>query len=124
VSAGDLGYQPASGLIGFPDQSWDQLSTSGLPDFDDISLLLDDNALTDVPTLPDFGAAIVQELDGAGFLVHPDQLPTNSFFDFDAFDTDQTSGLSYETPEPTSSLQPTHGAPITGSDRSGFAASS
>jgi len=124
VSAGDLGYQPASVPIDHQDQSWNQLPPSGLPDFDDISLLLDDNALTDVPALPDFGAAIVHDIDEAGFFLHPDQLPTNSFFDFDAFDTDQTSGLSYEASEPTSGLQPTHGAPITGSDRPGFAASS
>jgi hypothetical protein len=123
VSAGDLGYQPASLSIDHQDQSWDQLPASGLPDFDDISLLLDDNALTHVPAIPDFGTAIVHDLDGAGFLLHSDQLPTNSFFDFDAFDTDQTSGLPYEASEPTTRLQPTHGAPITGSDRPGFAAS-
>jgi hypothetical protein len=118
-----LGYQPASVSFDHQDQSWDQLPASGLPDFDDISLLLDNNALTHVSTLPDFGAAIVNDLDGAGFLLHPDQLPTNSFFDFDAFDTDQTSGLPYEASEPTTSLQPTHGASLTDCDRPGFAAS-
>ncbi|ETI22564.1 hypothetical protein G647_06640 [Cladophialophora carrionii CBS 160.54] len=123
VSAGDLGYQPASVSFDDQEQSWDQLPASGLPDFDDISLLLDDNALTDVSAVPDFGAAIVNDLDGAGFLLHPDQLPTNSFFDFDAFDTDQTGGLSYEASESTTSLQPTHGASLTDCDRPGFAAS-
>ncbi|EXJ58457.1 hypothetical protein A1O7_05882 [Cladophialophora yegresii CBS 114405] len=123
VSAGDLGYQPASVPFDHQDQSWDQLPAPGLPDFDDISLLLDDNALTNVSALPDFGAAIVNDLDGAGFLLHPDQLPTNSFFDFDAFDTDQTGGLPYEASEPTTSLQPTHGASLTDCDRPGFAAS-
>lgn len=118
-----MGYQPPSVSIESQAQSWDQLPTSGVSDFDDISLLLDDNALTNVPALPDFGTAIVHDFDGPGFFLHPDQLPTNSFFDFDAFDTDQTSGLSYEASEPTTSLQPTHGAPSTGSDRPGFAAS-
>ena len=122
MSAGDLGYQHANVCIG-QGQSWNQLPASGLPDFDDISLLLDDNALTHVPALPDFGDAIVNDLDGAGFFLHPDQLPTNSFFDFDAFDTDQTSGLPHETSEPTSCLQPSHGASLVDSDRPGFAAS-
>ncbi|EXJ66794.1 uncharacterized protein A1O5_09989 [Cladophialophora psammophila CBS 110553] len=123
VSAGDLGYELANLPIDPETQPWDQLPASGLPDLDDISLLLDDNALADVQSFPDFGAAIVNDLDGTGFLLHPDQLPPNSFFDFDAFDTDQASGLSHEASEPTTRLQPTHGAPLTGSDRPGFAAS-
>lgn len=122
MSTGDFGYQPAN--LQSEAQLWNQLPPPGLPDSDDISHLLNDNALADLQPLPDFGTEIVNDLDGTGFLLHPDQLPTNSFFDFDAFDTDQTSGLSHETSQPTSRLQPTHGAPLTGSDRPGFAASS
>ncbi|KIX02470.1 uncharacterized protein Z518_08411 [Rhinocladiella mackenziei CBS 650.93] len=123
VSTGTLGYQAAGVPIQAEVQSWSQLSPPSLPDLDDISDLLNDNALADLQSLPDFGAEIVNDLDGRGFFLHPDQLPTNSFFDFDAFDTDQTSGLPHETPEPASRMQPTHGAPLTGSDRPGFAAS-
>lgn len=118
-----MGYQAATVPVQPEAQLWDQLPSSGLPDLDDISHLLNDNALADLQSIPDFGSAIVNDLDGTGFLLHPDQLPTNSFFDFDAFDTDQTSGLSHEASEQTTRMQPTHGAPITGSDRPGFAAS-
>jgi transcriptional activator HAC1 len=123
VSTGDLGYEAAGVPVQSSEPFWSQLPPSSLPDLDDISHLLHDNSLAALQSFPDFGAEIVHDLDGTGFLLHPDQLPTNSFFDFDAFDTDQTSGLSHETSEPTSGLQPTHGAPITGSDRPGFAAS-
>ncbi|KAK7900517.1 transcription factor that binds to CRE motif [Exophiala xenobiotica] len=123
LSTGDLGFQ-ATGVPMQPDQQfWTQLPPPSLPDFDDISDLLNDNSLADLQPLPDFGTEIVGDLDGTGFLLHPEQFPTNSFFDFDAFDTDQTSGLPHETSEPTTCMQPTHGAPITGSDRPGFAAS-
>ncbi|KAL2443951.1 hypothetical protein ABEF95_014296 [Exophiala dermatitidis] len=123
VSTGGVGYQAADGSPQSAGQPWSQLPPSSVPDFDDISNLLNDNALADLQPLPDFGSAIVNDLDGTGFLQHPDQLPTNSFFDFDAFDTDQASGLPHETPEQTTCMQPTHGAPLTGSDRPGFAAS-
>jgi hypothetical protein len=123
VSTGDLGYEVARGANQSEVQHWSQLPSSSVPDFDDISHLLNDNALADLQSLPDLGSAIVNDLDGTGLLLHPDQLPTNSFFDFDAFDIDQASGLPHETSEPTTRVQPTHGAPITGSDRPGFAAS-
>jgi len=119
-----MGYQSAIVPIQPDFPTWAQLPPSGFPDLDDISNLLNDNSLAHIQSLPDFGSEIVDDLDGTGFLLHPDQLPTNSFFDFDAFDTDQTGSLSHETSEPTSRMQPTHGAPITGSDRPGFAASS
>ncbi|KAK4938534.1 transcription factor that binds to CRE motif [Elasticomyces elasticus] len=123
VSTGDMGYQASCLPIQPDDQLWAQLPPANLSDFDDISNLLNDNALADLQSLPDFGTEIVHDLDGTGFLDNPLQLPTNSFFDFDAFDTDQTCGISHEASEPTTSMQPTHGAPITGSDRPGFAAS-
>ena len=123
MSAGDLGYEAASVPIQSDIQLWSQLPSSSFPGLDDISSLLNDNALADLQSLPDFGHEIGNDLDGAGFFLHPDELPTNSFFDFDAFDTDQAGGLPHETSEPTSRMQPTHGAPLTGSDRPGFAAS-
>lgn len=104
-------------------QLWPELPPSSLPDLDDISNLLNDNALANLQSIPDFGTEIVNDLDGTGFLFHPEQFPTDSLFDFDAFDTDQTSGFPHEASEPTTRMQPTHGAPITGSDRQGFAAS-
>jgi len=119
-----MGYQPAIVPIQPDFSSWAQLPPSSIPDLDDISNLLNDNSLADLQSLPDFGTEIIQDLDGTGFLLHPDQLPTNSFFDFDAFDTDQTGSLPHETSEQTPCMQPTHGAPIAGSDRPGFAASS
>jgi len=118
-----MGYQSAIVPIQSEFPTWAQLPPSGFSDLDDISNLLNDNSLANIQSLPDFGSEIVDDLDGTGFLLHPDQLPTNSFFDFDAFDTDQTSSLSHETSEQTTRMQPTHGAPITGSDRPGFAAS-
>ena len=123
MSTGVVGYEAANVPIQSDVSTWPQLSTSGLPDLDDISSLLNDNSLANLQPLPDFGTEISQDLDRDGFYFHLDQLPTNSFFDFDAFDTDQTSSLSHEATEPTSRMQPTHGAPITGSDRPGFAAS-
>lgn len=118
-----MGYQAASGVIRSDLPSWAQLPSAGASDLDDLSNLLDDNALAAMQDLPDFGAEIVHDVNGSGFFFHSDQFPTNSFFDFDAFDTDQTGGLPHEASEPTTHMQPTHGAPLTGSDRPGFAAS-
>lgn len=123
MSAGHLGAQIINHPIQPSLQSWSQSAPTNDPSFDDLSGIFNFNALADLQSIPDFGTAISDEFDGTDFFIHSEQLSHNSFFDFDAFDTDQTSGLSNETSEPTTRMQPTHGAPITGSDRQGFAAS-
>lgn len=101
-------------LSGFP--AWPQPAAPNDSILDDLSDVLDFNALANVPDLPNLGTEIGHEFSGADLALHPEQFPSHSFFDFDAFDTDQTSGLPYETSEPTSRLQPSHGASIVDSD--------
>jgi hypothetical protein len=103
--------------------AWPQPAAPADSILDDLSDVFDFNALANVPDLPDLGTEIGHEFNGADLPFHPEQFPPHSFFDFDAFDTDQTGGLPLETSEPTSRLQPPNGAPTTGSDRPGFAAS-
>ena len=108
-------------LTGF--SAWSQSATRNDPVLDDLSDVFDFNALANVPDFPNLGTEIGHEFTGADFPFHPEQFPSHSFFDFDAFDTDQTGSLPHEASKPTSSLQPSHGASIIDSDRPGFAAS-
>ncbi|RMZ81724.1 hypothetical protein DV738_g2101, partial [Chaetothyriales sp. CBS 135597] len=89
---------------------------------DDLSNILDFNALADVPDFSNLGTEIGNDFSGANLPFTPQQLRPDSLFDFDAFDIDQAGGLSHEASEPTARLQPSHGAPTHGSDREGFAA--
>ena len=111
-------------LPGFP--AWPQPSTSNDPHdsvLGDLADVLDFNALANVPDLPNLGTEIGHEFSGASFPFHPEQFPSHSFFDFDAYDIDETGGLPHETSKPTSCLQPPNGASLVDSDRPGFAAS-
>jgi hypothetical protein len=105
---------------GFP--TWPQPTSPNDPALDDLSDVLDFNALAHVPDLPNLGTEIGHEFTGADLPFNLEQFPPHSFFDFDAFDTDQTGGLPHETSEPTSRLQPSHGASTIDRDRPGFAA--
>ena len=62
--------------------------------------------------IPNLGAEIGNEFNGADLGFHPEQFPPHSFFDFDAFDTDQTGRLPHEASEQTSRVQPNHGASL------------
>ena len=110
-------YQPVDASL----PSWAQPPSPS--DLDDLSDVLHYNALTDVPDFSNLGTEIGLEFDGGNLPFSNSTFPTDTLFDFDAFDTDQTGGLPHEASEPISSMQPSYGAPSTGSDRRGFAAS-
>lgn len=112
----DLGQEAWS----TPTDSFGQhdLDSDPLPDNSDY--LFDFNALSDIPTLPDFGGGIVNDLTSAGSNC-PEQLSADPYFDFDAFIFDATSDLSYQTPQPTSGSQSQFSASIDDGRRQGFA---
>lgn len=95
---------------------WPEPPTPGHALSGDLSDVLHYNALADVPSIPDVGAEIGREFSGQYLPIDNDQLSIDSLFDFNAFDGLEKSGLPLETPEPATSLQSFHGAPINGSD--------
>ncbi|ETN46762.1 uncharacterized protein HMPREF1541_00951 [Cyphellophora europaea CBS 101466] len=109
-------YQAAEAALPSDFAQWPELSAPGNALPHDFSDVLNFNALADVPSFPDLGTEIGRELGGEHLLFNQQQLSPDSFFDFDAFNVDEKSGLPLETSEPASRLQPSHGAPITGSD--------
>ncbi|RMZ88702.1 hypothetical protein DV736_g4059, partial [Chaetothyriales sp. CBS 134916] len=111
VSDGMWGYQPVDASL----PAWAE-PTPPVDLLDDLSNVLDFNALADVPDFSNLGTEIGNDFSGANLPFASQQLPPDSLFDFDAFDIDQTGGLSHEASEPTARLQPSHGAPTHGSD--------
>jgi len=97
------------------------LDSHPLPD--NLDELFEFNALGDMPALPDFGSSILHDLSSAG--IHcPEQFPADSYFDFDAFNIDTTSDLSYQAPQPVSGLQSQSSASFDDGRRQGFATAS
>ncbi|RMD40808.1 hypothetical protein DV735_g4348, partial [Chaetothyriales sp. CBS 134920] len=117
MSDGMWGYQPVDASL----PAWAEPAPP-VDLLDDLSNILDFNALANVPDFSNLGTEIGNDFSGANLPFAPQQLRPDSLFDFDAFDIDQAGGLSHEASEPTARLQPSHGAPTHGSDRKGFAA--
>ena len=116
MSVGDWGYQAVATVLPGDFQAWPESVTTDHPVPDDLSDVLNYNALADVPDLPNLGTEIGREFTGEHFPFHLEQFSPDSLFDFDAFNIDQTGSLPLETSQPTTRLQPSHGAPTTGSD--------
>jgi len=91
--------------------------------YDNSDDLFEFNALGEIPTLPNFGSGIVNDLVSAGINC-PEQFPTDPYFDFDAFDFDTTSNLPYQASQPTSGSQSQFSASIDDGRRQGFATES
>ncbi|KAK5080212.1 transcription factor that binds to CRE motif [Exophiala xenobiotica] len=118
-----------TGLTQYPAVVLSPTDSLGQHDLDSHTLLdnSDDlfsfNALADIPTFPDFGNGIIDDLESAGVNC-PEQFPTDSYFDFDAFNIDTTSDLSHQAPQQTSGMQSQFSASFDDGRRQGFATES